>query len=223
MSKTPAQALHEESARFGERLVGLIQLIFGIVLVQLLVLYRAVVLHPFSARHYVATVALVVIYLTAFWSWIGWHRLMVLRPYLAIDPQGRNVASEYRRFYVDLAIVTTYAYMLLQVNPLTENPARTLIWILIGYPVIFVLFGVSTILRRQSYREPAGQHLVRSRLAASLIAVVAYAVAYGVGNPSGWHAGALNVAFLVVMIVIVRSYWHFSAERWRGHVQAHRD
>jgi hypothetical protein len=219
MTETPAQTLQEESKSFGDRLVSLIGFVFAIVLVQLFVLYRVVVLHPLGARDYVGTVALLVIYLTAFWSWIGWHRLMIIRPYLAIDARGRHVASEYRRFYVDLAIVMTYAYMLLEANAVTQNPARSLIWILVGYPVIFFLYGVSSILRRKSYGEATGQRLIRRRLAASVIVVAAYALAYGLGQPSGWHAGALNIATLVVMIVLVRSYWHFSRERWRDHVQ----
>jgi hypothetical protein len=220
MNEALPEPLEKESTTFGDRLVSLIQFIFAIVLVQLFVLYRDVVLHPFTADHYVATVALVAIYLTAFWSWIGWNRLMMIRPYRAIDAQGQHVSSEYRRFYVDLVIVTIYAYMLLEVDPLTTNPAATLIWILSGYPVIFFLYGVSTTLRRHTYKEPTGQGLIRSRVVASLIVVAAYAAAYGLGNPSGWHAGALNIATLVIVIVIVRTYWHFSAERWRHHAGA---
>ncbi|MGZ5311287.1 MAG: hypothetical protein ACXWZW_07955 [Solirubrobacterales bacterium] len=211
--------MREQSEKFGDRLVSLNQLVFAIALVQPILIYRDVVLEPLDDGHYVALAALAAVYLTALWSWIGWHRLMVARPYAAIDERGGSVRSEYGRFYVDLAIVTTYAYMLLQVDPLADDSEGSLFWLGLGWPVVFGLYALSTRLRQARHPDATTPRPILVCLAASAALLAAYCAVRWIADPDGWGAEALSIATLIGMVAIMRGYWRASAERWRAQVR----
>jgi hypothetical protein len=61
----------EFDRRVSDHLVRLVQVVFGVVIAQSLILYRDVVVAPHL--HWVATIALGVIYITTVLSWIDWQ------------------------------------------------------------------------------------------------------------------------------------------------------
>jgi hypothetical protein len=127
------------------------KLVFAVVIAESLSEYRNVVRSPFHNDHFIATIALVGIYLTTIWSWFGWHRAQLGSPYVVQDPDGSTNRWEVWRFYTDVAIVVAYAYTLFQVEPVVDHPGHDLVWLLFGYVIVIVLYLFENFFRRQQY------------------------------------------------------------------------
>jgi hypothetical protein len=67
--------------RVSDQLVRLVQLLFGLVAVQPLLLYGDVFVQPFAYEHRTAVFALLAVYVTTVSSWIDWHITMEANPY----------------------------------------------------------------------------------------------------------------------------------------------
>jgi hypothetical protein len=67
--------------RVSDQLVRLVQLLFGLVAVQPLLLYGDVFVQPFTYEHRTAVFALLAVYVTTVSSWIDWHITMEANPY----------------------------------------------------------------------------------------------------------------------------------------------
>jgi hypothetical protein len=118
----------ERWKRISDHLVRLVQILFGVVVGQSLVLYREVVVSPFEHDYLAASLALVSIYVMIVWSWMDWNMTTEMRPYdlrrARTDASPSEHLAEHTerwRLYVDLAIVTVYAYVLFQVAPVVGD------------------------------------------------------------------------------------------------------
>jgi hypothetical protein len=201
--------LGEADKRISEQLVRLVQIFFGVVAGQSLLLYRNVITSPFHHGTIAAALALGSIYVMIVWSWIDWNRTMELRPY-DFRPKrlvGRLIEqSERFRLYSDLAIVTVYAYVLFQVAPLVGDPKADIRYLLLGYPIVFVLYLVSGLLRIVRHGSRASNPAsILWFLAIFLVILLGY-----VGLRRTALSGfTLNCIALVATVVAMRAYrWY---------------
>lgn len=141
---------HEARSWLADQLLEPTKLVFAIVIAESLLEYRVVVTSPYHHRHYIALFALFGIYLTTVMSWRAWHAAHLTTPY-RVNQDGSLPRTEIWRFYADLCIVIAYAYTLFQVAPLVEDPAHNIVYLLIGYPIIVLLYWAETLLRYKSY------------------------------------------------------------------------
>jgi hypothetical protein len=210
-------ALDDKWKTVSGHLVRLVQILFGVVAGQSLLLYRDVVTSPFHHSTIVAALALLSIYLMIVWSWIDWNITMEEAPYdfrTHADVRGGRFIEHSERFrlYSDIAIVTIYAYLLFQVNPLVDDPGADLRYLLIGYPAVFTLYLVSGVLRilrhgrKMSSIPPILMYLTM---------FVAILIWYIGVRQTDFSNFTLNVITLVVATVAMRSYrWY--RRRWRA-------
>jgi hypothetical protein len=153
--------LEETWRRLSDHLVRLVQVFFGVVAGQGLVLYRDVIVSPFGEGRTVAALALVSIYMMIVWSWIDWNTTMEIRPYdfRRARASGFGPAAlehlERWRLYADIAIVATYAYTLFQVAPLVADSGADIRYLLLGYVIVFIPYLVSGYLRIVRYGPEA--------------------------------------------------------------------
>jgi len=198
----------ERTKRISDQLVRLVQVFFGVVAGQGLVLYRAVVVSPFRHDHIPAALALVSIYVMIVWSWIDWNTSMEDHPYdfrtRARTRLGRwQTRAERWRLYSDILIVVLYSYMLFQVKPLTQNPEADMRYLLLGYPLVFALYLGSGQLRILRY-GPLASNLrpILEFLGLFVLILIAYIVLRHTGLSKFW----LNCTALVVALATTRAY-----------------
>jgi hypothetical protein len=204
---------HAERSWLADQLLEPTKLVFAVVIAESLREYRTVIVSPIRHGHYIATIALLGIYLTTVWSWRGWHAAHLKAPYRVRD-DGSLVPTEIYRFYADLAIVIAYAYTLLQVEPLVHDPKHSVVWLLIGYPIIVALYGVENTLRRLVYGRDVRRFIpIAVTFAVHLVVAVAYLVARRELTPAApathdllW----LNGVTLSVVIVVMWGYRQFN-------------
>jgi hypothetical protein len=208
-------AAYREGTRswLADQLLEPTKLVFAIVIAESLREYRSVLTSPVHHGHYIATLALVGVYLTTVWSWLGWHSAHVGYPY-EVTVDGRPNTSERLRFYADLSIVIAYAYTLFQVEPIIGRPATTLVWLLIGYPIIILLYGVENFLRRQHYREGTDRTIP---LVTTFAAFTAIALGYvfvrrefAPASPGSHDLLWLNGVTLGIVIITMWGYRRFN-------------
>lgn len=136
--------LSDLDQRVGDQLVRLVQIVFALVVTQSLVLYRNVVIAPFSGRYYLAALALLNVYVMTVYSWVDWHRTVAIYPYNLSFYGGRRIA-ELLKLAIDLAIVTLYAYVLFTVDVVRASADASIAKYLWGFVLIYSMYlGLST-------------------------------------------------------------------------------
>ena len=138
-----------DQQKVSDQLVRLVQVFFALVLGESLVVFKDVLLNPFA--YALAAVAWGTVFYTIVASWIDWHVVMARRPY-----DTRQQVDRFR-IYSDVAIAVLYAYLLFTIEPLIANPSVTLIYHLLGYPLVFVLYLASGLLRRWVHGKKASR------------------------------------------------------------------
>ena len=200
-------------AELSDKIVRLIQVLFGVILAQGILRNSDLVTSPFAAANIVATIGFVSLYFTTVRSWIDWHLTMTKYPY-DIRLGSPHRSTEMFRIWADVLFVVTYAYLLFTVEPLIGNPNADLLPHLQGYAVLFTLYLTSGLLRRRHYGNAAGQ--VRAISIFGSLYVLLVAAYWGVTRQAGmgdtaFEMGVLN-GFALVMIFTVtyayRSYRH---------------
>lgn len=151
-----------DQQRISDQLVRLVQVFFALVLAQSLFLYKSTLLHPFNYENRIAVLALACVFYTTVASWVDWHVAMARRPY-----DTRQHAERFR-VYADVGVSMLYAYLLFTVEPVTGHPGESLTRHLFGYPLVFVLYIASGLLRRWTHGRAA------SKLKPLIIGFVAY-------------------------------------------------
>ena len=200
--------LDDKQKRISDHMVRLVQVYFGVVVGQSLVLYRDVVVSPFRHGNIAAAIALVSIYVMIVWSWIDWNTTMELRPYdfrlRAGSWANRFVEhSERFRLYFDIAIVTLYGYVLFQVTPLVGHPHADIRFLLLGYPIVFVLYLASGAMRIARYGSKASNiRPIIEFLGIFVALLVVYMVLRGTQFSEIW----LNCTALVATVLATRAY-----------------
>lgn len=193
--------------RASDHLVRGIDFLFALTLGQGILLFQDFWRDPLHIDNLPVALALFAVYFATFQSFIDWHLAMEQRPFLVTwDLDFWERLRERIRVFVDLSIVIFYAYLLVNATPLISDPGHDLKPFLIGFPIVFGLYTVWSVLRRIRY---AGASMAR------LWVVLAFAVAflgiyigYGVISAPGWlptHRDQ-NVFALAVVITTVFLY-----------------
>jgi hypothetical protein len=204
---------HCERSWLADQLLEPTKLVFAIVIAESLSEYRNVLTSPLHHHHYVALLALMGIYLTTVWSWRGWHAAHLATPY-KVEEDGTLTWKEIWRFYSDLGIVIAYAYTLFQVAPLLNDPRHDIVWLLVGYPIIVILYGLETWLRYRSYGRDARRAIPVgiTLFAHVLVAVVYVKWRHSLTGSTYAHRDLLrlNAGTLVAALAVMFGYRHFN-------------
>jgi 5'(3')-deoxyribonucleotidase len=139
--------MNERDKRVSDQLVRLVQIVFGLVIAQSLVLYRGVIVEPWSSGNWLPALTLMTVYLTTVLSWIDWHVTMEYSPY-NFNPKAGHRFPEQCRLFSDLGIVTVYAYLLFSIDLFVGQPDSGEVWrYLLGFPLVFLGYVASGVLR----------------------------------------------------------------------------
>ena len=191
----------EDLQRVSDQLVRLVQVFFALVLGQSLVLFKEVLLDPFTAEHWLATLAWATVFYTTVASWVDWHVLMAKRPY-----DTRQLTARFQ-FYSDVGIAVLYAYLLFTIEPLIRTPNGTIFYHLIGYPFVFAFYLASGFLRRWVHGKVASRPIpLFIGLAAYTILLIAYEAIWWRGGIDGTYVNALTLGTAFVLMVSYRWY-----------------
>ncbi len=144
------------AAELSDKIVRLIQVLFGVILAQGILRNSDLVASPFAAANLVAAVGFASLYFTTVRSWIDWHLTMTKYPY-DVRLSSPHRSTEMLRIWTDIGFVVTYAYLLFTIEPLIGNPGADVLPHLQGYAVLFGLYLCSGLLRRRHYGNSAGQ------------------------------------------------------------------
>ncbi len=195
------------AAELSDKIVRLIQVLFGVILAQGILRNSELITSPFATANLVATIGFVSLYFTTVRSWIDWHLTMTKYPY-DVRLGSPHRSTEMFRIWADLGFVITYAYLLFTVESLIRNPTADLLPHLQGYAVLFSLYLTSGLLRRRHYGNSAGQVRAISIFGSVYLLLVAtyWAVSRESGLFDGSQAGWLNGAALVLIFGLTYAY-----------------
>lgn len=123
--------------RYSDHYLRLIQLIFGVVFVQGLVLNRDLIVNPLTYENVLALFCLFVILSTTVMSWMDFHRSVERNPYII------ERSTEKLRVVADVLVVISYLYVLFSIESIKGKPYADLSHFLFGYCLIFFFYFVS--------------------------------------------------------------------------------
>jgi len=195
--------IHEEHSR---RIFWVVQTVFSLVLARSFLVYKDVVLHPFSTNNALVTFGLILVYGTALWSWIDYSYSTIVSPYRL----GKGPYEKFR-FLVDLAIVICYAFLLftleqLLVNPNVTNagPNANILPLFTCLTFIFTLYLVSGLLRIKQYgRHTSRVWLITVFLLLNAIVAAGYFFFSSDGNRN-WITNAVCIGLAILLMVAYR-------------------
>jgi hypothetical protein len=137
--------------RTSRQLVGIIDILLGLTLVEGAVSFRSM-FEQGSNANLPAMVAMVLIYYTAVRSFIDWHIAMEVRPYRILTEGSRG--SELGRVLLDFVIMASYSFLILRAHILIEKPGSDITAIAITYPVIYCAYLIWGQLREHTLPGP---------------------------------------------------------------------
>lgn len=195
------------------KLIGLIDVLYALVLVQGAVAFRSLFvdgeefLHP--ERFIPVVLALVLVFFTAIHSFIDYHLAAEDQPYQFLDQARR--AKDLHRFYLDIVIVGLYSFILLKFHVLLRDPGGDLVFALFSFPALYLLFIWWGELRRRT--APGGKQPYDARLLFMfLLAYGLLAVAY-MTTANGWIGNSEFLAAALLLMVFYR-WLNWQQNRW---------
>ncbi len=195
------------AAESSDKIVRLIQVLFGVILAQGILRNSELVASPFAASNLIAAAGFAALYFTTVRSWIDWHLTMTKYPY-DVRLSSPHRSTEMLRIWTDIGFVVTYAYLLFTIEPLIGNPDADLLPHLQGYAVLFGLYLSSGLLRRRHYGNSAGQ--IRAISIFGSMYLILLAAYWTLGVESGLRdtalASWLNGAALVLIFTLTWMY-----------------
>jgi len=203
-SRTDEQTDTEE--RVSDRLLNLIDILFGLVLVEGPLAYRSI-LTAHGHRNLPVVIALLLIVYTAVRSFVDWHVLMEYAPYQIMTEESRKLrllcepvrlrTLELWRLYLDFLIVAIYSLMLLRAHVLLDDQAAGLRFLMWTFPALFVLYLLWGALYRQATGpQQFNKRLLLLALLGSCALAIAYTVVWDKHTLAG-HGTLRNVGFLL--------------------------
>lgn len=146
----------DRDRRISDQLVRMVQIVFGLVLAQGLLLNQEVILHPFNEKNIVPLCALASIFIMTFFSWVDWHTTMELNPY-NVNTHYHYRYAELMRLGLDLLVVIVYAYLLFSIEEIKKSPTEGISSFLLGFIFIFILYFFSGLTRIITYGRVASK------------------------------------------------------------------
>jgi hypothetical protein len=206
------------AAELSDKIVRLIQVLFGVILAQGTLRNSDLITSPFATANIVATIGFASLYFTTVRSWIDWHLTMTKYPY-DVRLGSPHRSTEMLRIWADLGFVIAYAYLLFTVEPLIGDPHADLLPHLQGYAVLFSLYLASGLLRRRHYGNAAGQVKAISIFGSLYLLLVAayWTVTRETGVGDSLATGWLNAASLLMIFGLTYAYRSYRQQlRKRG-------
>lgn len=193
--------------RISDQLVRLIQIVFGLVLAQSLLLYKEVILHPLDENHWISLLALSTVFVTTMMSWIDWHITMELRPY-NFDYKNERRRSEEIRLGVDMITVILYAYLLFSIESIVNEPSKSIAGYLTGFLLVFLAYLASGLARRHAHGPLASNPVPIIRFGAiyALLLVIYKVVFSSIPTSSSSGPYVLNALTVVGTLAVMVSY-----------------
>jgi hypothetical protein len=196
-----------------EKLIGLIDVLYALVLVEGAVAYRSLFvtdeqfLHP--EQFLPVVLALILIFFTTIHSFIDYHFAAEDQPYQFLDKQRRR--DDLGRFYLDVVIVGLYSFILLKCHVLLVSPGGDLSFAFFAFPVLFLLFICWGELRRRTAPDRKQPYDLRL-LSLFLFAYGLLAMVY-LTTARGW---VVNSVFLLAALLLMGLYrWlNWRQNRW---------
>jgi hypothetical protein len=195
-----------------DQLVGIIDVLLGLTLVEGALGYRSMFTQG-STANVAAILAMVLVYYTAVRSFVDWHLAMVAYPYRVLTEEVRTL--ELGRVLLDFVIMASYSFLILRGHVLIGRPGSDLTAIAITYPAVYFAYLVWGELLNRAYTE---RPFKRTLLFAVLLLSGALLIVYLVGRDHGWLGAGeegLNIAFLSGELILV--YW-FRHKNWSQQV-----
>lgn len=209
----PEDGCARRQRELSTRLIGLVDVLYALVLVQGAVAYRSLFLnrHEFLEpdRFIPVVLALALVFFTAIHSFIDYHFAAEDQPYQFLDRGKRR--WDLLRFYLDILIVGFYSFILLKAHVLVYSPAGDLVFVFFAFPVLFSLYILWGALR--SMTAPGEKQRYDPRLLfLFLLAYGLLAIAY-LATSNGWLG---NSEFLAVGLGLMGCYrWvNWRQNRW---------
>lgn len=211
---------HSEAATAGH-LIDLIDVFFALVLGGGILKFSRTFSAPWDSN-LPAILALGVIYYTVIRSYLGWHQAVETRRYRIIAKGAKT--TELWRVYIDVLIVTVYAYMLLVAQPLQHHPGADIAPLLFAFPVIFALYWVWGYLRQVAWGRDDYTAWVLVGFGA-LCAAVAFGYRFSPLHISASRAVANDICLVATwLLMIIYRMINFSqsglskAMKWSPHL-----
>jgi hypothetical protein len=203
--------LDEVELRASQQLVGIIDILLGLTLVEGALAFRGMFTQGSNAN-VPAVVAMVLVYYTAVRSFVEWHVAMETYRYRVLTDGCRT--SELRRVFLDFVIMASYSFLILRSHVLIEKPDSDLTAIAIAYPAIYFAYIVWGELLKEAYAGRGYSQQFRPRLILLMCFLSSLlCVAYVVGRHHEWLGADLkdlNTAFLVAELALMLWFRHKS-------------
>lgn len=130
-----------EQSPLSDHFVSLVNIVFGVVVVQSFSRNSNEIVHPELTT---TIVGLGAVYITVVSSWWGYHRLITVKGY-----RYKIGWAGFSRFVSDLIIVLLYAYLLFSVEEIDK--ANNLVRYIVGFPILFGFYIGGGLIRRLEY------------------------------------------------------------------------
>jgi hypothetical protein len=201
----PAGNEQREVAISGQ-VVRLIDLLFGLVIVQAAVTYRSAFRAHENHASSAVIVALVLVLYTVVRSFIDWHIHMEGNPFQMKTSAARNIFGrtvqirtiERWRLYVDFVIVAAYSFLLLRAHVLLAGPGESIQLFFWTFPTIYLLYLVwGELLATTTGEERFSPRLLLAALVVSVILAVLYMTLGETGV--GYNALFLSLELLLML------------------------
>jgi len=204
-----------EERHLSDQLVALVRVVFALVIAQSLTSYQDIVTAPFSGKRWLATMAVIAVYVTATLSWIDWHVSMETNWYDVRNTKRGTKIAERLRVYADLVIVMLYAYLLFRIKSFETTPDANIFWFVFGFPLVFGMYVVSGLLRQAAHGAVASRPGVNIAFTVIFGVIAAfYSVVRDFLHASG-SLQRLNAIWIVLLLVATAVYRLFRFW-WKG-------
>jgi hypothetical protein len=213
-----------EEKDVSDRLLDLIDILYGLVIVEGALFYRPI-LAAHGHRNAPVVIALALIMYTVIRSFVDWHVLMESMPYQIMTEESRKVrwmcepvkvrTLELWRLYMDFLIVATYSVMLLRAHVLLSDPAAGLRFLMWSFPALFLLYLVwGELFRRAAGGQQFNERLLLIVFGASTALAITYTVILDTEALAG-HGTTRNVVALLAEALLMASYrfWNWKQQR----------
>ena len=195
--------IDEKTLRSSQNALWVTQILFALILANGLVLYRELILQPFLPEYRLATVGLVVVYLTTLLSWIDFSGTMDKAPY--VFPNNWEIF----RFVIDIVIVMSYAYLLFSIEYLKNDPGGNISGYILGFTLIFFLYYASGFARVMVYGYIASRRLlIFSFFIAFACLLVLYRALYLTQISKLWlnYTSVISCGVTIIIYRLVRTH-----------------
>lgn len=189
----------EENKKFLGWFVTLGEIVFAVVLGTSLIEFNELLFPPIWSS--LSFWALIVVYITVFTSWDGWHKSTSEYPYT-------DTRLGILRALADAVIIILYAALLY----FGSRAEESLMWYLWTFFLVFLLYLISGSLRQRETHDPRASQPPWIRICGAVM--LGLAIIYTILSSQVSQLSVVRILFMVFPGIIVLFYRYF--REWRG-------